>query len=132
MALGGEIDLTPTIKKAWSQGKTCYLPVVQDQRLIFVNYTPTSVMQKNAFGILEPVSGGLISPAALDLVIVPLVAFDKHGHRIGMGGGYYDRTFAGADSLRHSFLMGVAHRCQQIHDIRPEPWDVALDLVLTD
>lgn len=131
LASDGEIDVATVFKRAWSQGKTCYLPVIDNQRLLFVNYTPASVLEPNRYGILEPVSGGLIEPHRLDLVLTPVVAFDRHHHRIGMGGGFYDRTFA-QGFVRHSvFMMGVAHQCQRVHEITPQPWDVALDQMVT-
>jgi 5-formyltetrahydrofolate cyclo-ligase len=130
--VSGEIELHFLIKNAWAQGKTCYLPVLNHQQLNFVHYTPTSVMRPNRFGIPEPVTGRVMQPQNVDLVLMPLVAFDKRNHRIGMGGGYYDKTFASASSYRDVYLMGVAHRCQQVGLIRPEPWDVILDQVLTD
>ncbi|MFT5116715.1 MAG: 5-formyltetrahydrofolate cyclo-ligase [Kiritimatiellia bacterium] len=130
--VNGEIELHSLIKSAWAQGKTCYLPVLNQQQLSFVHYTPTSLMKLNRFGIPEPVTGRVIQPQNLDLVLMPLVVFDKHHHRVGMGGGYYDKTFACASPYRGVYLMGVAHRCQQVRMIRPEPWDVVLDQVLTD
>jgi 5-formyltetrahydrofolate cyclo-ligase len=132
LACDGEIDVGALLKKAWSQGKACYLPVIDGNRLLFVNYTPVSILEPNGYGIMEPVSGGLIEPRRLDLVLTPLVAFDNHNHRIGMGGGFYDRTFE-SSTIRHSvFMMGVAHQCQRVRDIKPQPWDVMLDQVVTD
>lgn len=131
LANDGEIDVGSIIKRAWLQGKTCYLPVVDGKQLLFVNYTPASVLEPNRYGIPEPSSGGLIEAHMLDLVLTPLVAFDRHNHRIGMGGGFYDRTFE-RSAIRHSvFMMGVAHQCQRVHEITPQPWDVPLDQVVT-
>jgi 5-formyltetrahydrofolate cyclo-ligase len=136
-ALNGEIELRFLIKKAWTQGKHCYLPVIDGQRLRFVRYMPASSMGLNRFGIPEPHCGRPIAPDNLDLVLVPLLAFDRHHHRIGMGGGFYDRTFASRVKRESQaqfvpYLMGVAHRCQQVQQITPAPWDVILDQVLTD
>jgi 5-formyltetrahydrofolate cyclo-ligase len=107
-------------------------------------------MAKNVFGIPEPEGCKNTFPAAgLDLVLAPLVAFDSQCHRIGMGGGYYDRTFAFLNTqkekrglasvdegelkdLSQPFLMGVAHVCQQVDVIQPESWDVTLDGICTD
>lgn len=127
-ALKGEIELGPIIKKAWAQGKSCYLPVVSGQGLCFVRYRPTSIMRANRFGILEPIGEAQIAPKQLDLVLMPLVAFDQQCHRIGMGGGYYDRTFS--QRKTSPLLVGVAHRCQQTQHITPESWDVPLDKVI--
>lgn len=130
--VNGEIDVRPLLKKAWSQGKTCYLPVIEGERLVFARYMPASPMALNKFGIPEPASGDRVLPQRMDLVLVPLVAFDQHSHRIGMGGGFYDKTFARDKCRRHIPLMGVAHRYQLVHGIVPEHWDVKLDQVITN
>ncbi|ODS24056.1 5-formyltetrahydrofolate cyclo-ligase [Candidatus Endobugula sertula] len=132
LANEGEIGLGFLLKKAWSQGKTCYLPVIEKERLAFVNYTPTTPLESNKYGILEPVSGSIIAACSLDLVLTPLVAFDKYNHRIGMGGGYYDKTFERGGSKRRALMMGVAYYFQQVRKITPEPWDVPLDCVVTN
>jgi 5-formyltetrahydrofolate cyclo-ligase len=94
-AVGGEISVEPLIERAWQAGKQCYLPVVRHQSLIFVPYDQNTLMHKNRFGIPEPVNcENAFAAVELDLVLTPLVAFDHECHRIGMGGGYYDRTFA--------------------------------------
>lgn len=130
VALQGELEMQTLIQQAWRQGKTCYLPIIDGQQLRFIHYRPTTQMVPNRFGILEPVSGDMILPERLDLVLVPLVAFDGHHHRIGMGGGYYDRSFAFVKTSVSPYLVGVAHRCQKTQSIMPEPWDVPLDDVV--
>jgi 5-formyltetrahydrofolate cyclo-ligase len=129
-AVQGEIDLSGLIKQAWSQGKSCYLPILDGKQLRFIHYRPTTPMQPNQFGILEPTVGDIILPQYLDLILMPLVAFDRHNHRIGMGGGYYDRTFAVTNNKVSPYLMGVAHRCQRVQKITPAVWDVPLDSVV--
>lgn len=134
-AVAGEISLKPLLEQAWKDNKTCYLPVIEGEKLVFVNATPTSPMEPNQYGIPEPVEGGVIDAQALDLVLTPLVAFDSRGHRIGMGGGFYDKTFANCNDPKrdHSvIMMGVAHACQEVPSITPESWDVVLDSVVTD
>ncbi|MGS2718556.1 5-formyltetrahydrofolate cyclo-ligase [Eionea flava] len=143
-AVGGEIGVQPLIDDLWRQGKQCYLPVVIGQEMIFVEYAPTTKMMANGFNIPEPLDHTkTIDLRALDLVITPLVAFDKKGNRLGMGGGYYDRTFAFLGSQTVSSrqecvvenkpeLMGVAHECQEVERLMAEPWDIALHSVVTD
>jgi 5-formyltetrahydrofolate cyclo-ligase len=149
-AVGGEISMQPLIRRAWQDGKQCYLPVIRHQSLVFVPYFENAVMAKNVFGIPEPKAcENTLAAEELDLVLAPLVAFDRQCHRIGMGGGYYDRTFAflnvqkesrslasvaggERNNLSRPFLMGVSHGCQQVDVIHPESWDVALDGVFTD
>ena len=137
LATEGEIDLRPIIQCAWRHGKTCYLPVIEGECLDFVNYSPYTRLHANRFGISEPESGGLIKVNHLDLVLTPLVAFDDKSNRLGMGGGFYDKTFAFAQKAnikrsQRPFLVGVAHRFQQVQRITPMPWDVPLDQVITD
>jgi len=134
-AVGGEIDLRVLIKRAWADGKFCYLPVLQGSTMVFACYRPGSQLVNNRFGIPEPKSAKTILPEILDLVLLPLVAFDSHCHRIGMGGGFYDRAFAKCDDYHQSrrpVLIGTAHRCQQVSLIKPMPWDVSLDAIVTD
>lgn len=103
--------------------------------LSFRRFEPgTSRMIQNHFGIDEPAPGpGTdIPPRLLDLVLVPMVGFDQQGNRVGMGKGYYDRTFAGHARWWHRpLLVGLAHGLQQMK-IDPRPWDVAMDYIATD
>lgn len=135
----GEIDPRPLLSTALRLGKRCYLPVLhpaQHGKLWFLPYTPNTPLAANAFGIPEPLLGrARYRPAAaLDLVLLPLVAFDPSGARLGMGAGYYDRTFAfKADSRRRSpLLMGLAHACQEAPQLPTQPWDVPLAAIATD
>lgn len=118
-----------------------YLPALEslpDWHMGFVEYTEHSQMITNRFGIAEP-SLPLkhhLSGQQLDLVIMPLVGFDKHGNRLGMGGGYYDRTFefkrTQTENSDKTRLIGWAHSCQQVDQLQPEPWDVPLDGIITE
>ncbi len=139
----GELDCRFFLKQAWRDGKQCYLPVLKkgndaNHSMSFIHYSPGGELVNNRYGILEPKPSLPILPQALDLVLVPLVGFDRFGHRIGMGGGYYDRAFAfkkddsnkSIPRYRHiakPILLGVAHRLQEIEHIEPQPWDVSLD-----
>lgn len=140
----GELDPRPLLREALARGKAAYLPVLRRgyggrgaARLWFVRFAPERRMRPNRFGIPEPkVRGRHVRPAPhLDLLLVPLVGFDSAGHRIGMGGGYYDRTLAYLLRRRHwrrPRLIGVAHECQRLARIEPAPWDVPLDAVVTE
>lgn len=129
----GEIDLRPLMQQLWRLGKTCYLPVLSKIRpghLVFRPYRPQSLMRYNRFGIAEPRAGMTRPGRAMDVVLMPLVAFDRRGNRLGMGGGFYDRTFA--SPAHRPTLIGTAHHFQA-HDALPsEPWDVPLNHILTD
>lgn len=105
------------------------------QKLWFAKFSPTDKLAYNRFGIPEPVRRRLIKPCALDLVLTPLVAFDCNGHRVGMGGGYYDRSFAFLRRRHHwrkPRLLGLAYELQKLARIIPNDWDVPLDAVATE
>ncbi|MDP0562670.1 MAG: 5-formyltetrahydrofolate cyclo-ligase [Candidatus Endonucleobacter sp. (ex Gigantidas childressi)] len=139
-ASDGEIDPVGIAKKAWSQGKVCYLPVLDKNRkgyMYFLPYKPNMPMHHNQYGICEPVLPDHCIRHAedLDLVLMPLTGFDEKGHRIGMGGGYYDRTFAfkkKAPTQNKPLLMGIAHECQKVELLSANAWDIQLAGVATD
>lgn len=134
----GELDPTPLVRGAWRDGKRVYLPVLKrrpEQGLCFRRYARSTRLRNNRFGIPEPVSSPAIAARHLDLVLAPLVAFDGAGRRLGMGGGYYDRTFAFMHHRRrwqHPRLVGVAFSFQQVAELPGEPWDVPLWGVCTE
>ncbi|MBC52869.1 MAG: 5-formyltetrahydrofolate cyclo-ligase [Gammaproteobacteria bacterium] len=137
-AVDGEIDPGPALRLAWQLGKACYLPVlhpIKENQMVFVRVWPGSRLVYNRWGIAEPKPAlkHSISPGTLDLVLMPLVGFDEAGHRIGMGKGFYDRTFAFRRSQhRRPALVGLAHECQKVAGgITPSAWDVALDALAT-
>ena len=138
LAADGEIDPVPLMQSLWEMGKTIYLPVLvpfSNWKLWFAEFNPTDRLAFNRFGIPEPVQRRLIKPCALDLVLTPLVAFDDNGHRIGMGGGYYDRSFAFLRRRRHwrkPRLLGLAYELQKQVAIKPNDWDIPLDAVATE
>ena len=140
LSVKGELDTAPVIKLARTQGKLLYLPVLHPflhGRLLFCRWDAGSRLVKNRFGIEEPEcrSTTLLHPRSLDLVFVPLVAFDAERNRVGMGGGYYDRTFGYLKSFRQwqrPLLVGVAHQFQQVDNIEAADWDVPLDLAITE
>lgn len=137
LAVNGEIDCAPLIRAALAQGKQLYLPCIQsDGHLRFRRWTPATRLRRNRFGIPEPAdpTHPYLPPYQLDLILLPLVGFDRRGNRLGMGGGYYDRTFAW---LRHrprprsTRLIGLAHDFQQTERLARAYWDVPLDGVIT-
>jgi len=138
LAADGEIDPAPLVQSLREQGKTLYLPVLvpfSNRKLWFAEFRPTDSLATNRFGIPEPVHRRLIKPCSLDLVLTPLVAFDSNGHRIGMGGGYYDRSFAFLRRRQHwrkPRLLGLAYELQKQVAIKPNDWDIPLDAVATE
>lgn len=135
----GEIDPTPVIELCWRLGKQTYLPVlhpIRHNRLWFVPYNRSTPMQRNIYRILEPkLQGAPRRPAqALDLVLLPLVAFDPGGARMGMGGGYYDRTFSFKQRKgpQGPKLIGLAHDIQKVDTLPVASWDIPLAGIVTD
>ena len=139
LANDGEIDPTLIIQKAWSMGKACYLPVLNPlsySSLSFVKYTADTYWRKNRFNIPEPdlIRQHIRQPWALDLVFTPLVGFDNKGHRLGMGGGFYDRTFAFKlmSKCRKPLLVGLAYDFQKLDTLQTDAWDIRLEKVATE
>ena len=135
-AVNGEIGLKPVIDHALGQGKQVYLPNLDRQALRFSPYFPAQKMRINKFRLPEPDvdDSEMLSPDELDLVLAPLVVFDSKRNRIGMGGGFYDRSFAFRKNPEHKLpvLIGVAHELQKVDQIVPQAWDVQLDMIVTD
>lgn len=136
----GEIDPAFFMVLAQQLGKTCYLPVLHPiltNRLWFSRYTTRTPMHHNRFGIPEPHRPKVNdrrAPWAMDVVLLPLVGFDANGGRLGMGGGFYDRTFA---YTRHHCgprprLIGLAHALQEVERLPVASWDIPLEAVVTD
>lgn len=135
----GEIDPRPLITEAWRRGKCCYLPVLEpsrENRLWFVRYTPDTALIQNRFGIAEPKADyqQRFSVTQLDLIVMPLVGFDTQGGRMGMGGGFYDRSlaFKHGSNRQKPYLLGLAHQCQQVDELELAHWDIPLNAVATD
>ncbi len=134
-AVNGEIGLDPVIDHALSLGKKIYLPNLDQKSLRFSPYFREQKMRINSFRLPEPDVGDdeMLQPNELDLVLAPLVVFDANRNRIGMGGGFYDRSFAfRKQGIDRPVLVGVAHELQKVDELVPEAWDVRLDKVVTD
>ena len=134
VSFDGEISTEKLIKTLWAQGKQVYLPVLHPfnpNHLLFLRYLPDTPMLKNKFGIWEPKLNvqSVLPLEELDILFTPLVAFDKQGNRLGMGGGFYDRTLQ--NWRNSSFIpVGLAHQCQQVEQLPTEAWDVPLHQIL--
>ncbi|WP_025386329.1 5-formyltetrahydrofolate cyclo-ligase [Legionella oakridgensis] len=131
-AIHGEVNLNSLWKSAPLQGKYCYFPILrEDLSLLFLPATPATHFYENRYGIQEP-HGSLdevLRPDELDIIFMPLVAFDERGTRLGMGAGYYDRTLA---KYKARLLIGVAYDFQRLPFIEAQPWDVPLSAIITD
>jgi 5-formyltetrahydrofolate cyclo-ligase len=134
-AMDGEIAL-----HAWQlrlpPGLVYCLPVLhEDGRLRFGPWRPGDPLVANRHGIPEPdlAPDSLLPPEAMALVVAPLVGFDPHGRRLGMGAGWYDRSFAFRGRRPPPpWLVGAAFAAQQVEGIQPQPWDVPLDALCTE
>ncbi|HAK53185.1 MAG TPA: 5-formyltetrahydrofolate cyclo-ligase [Gammaproteobacteria bacterium] len=133
MPFDGEVSPIELCSLSHDMGKQCYLPRVTGSKLTFEQYVPDSTpMRRNRFDIAEPMIRQPISPKILDVVFMPLVAFDQNGNRLGMGKGYYDNTFAGIDQWWHKpLLVGLAHSFQETV-LNPRDGDIPMDAVVTE
>ena len=133
----GEIDLLPLVARAWAMGKRTYLPQLFGRKLWFLPFHSRTTFVRNRFSIPEPVEPAdrRIRPLFLDLVLFPLVAFDAGGNRLGMGGGYYDRTFEAVHrrtAWRGPKRVGIAYEFQKVDSLPVAEWDVPLNGIVTD
>ncbi len=142
MSADGEVDTGILLETLLELGKNCYLPVMLDATttLEFRQYLPEKPLIRNSFGLHEPgPEAPTIAPELLSAVFMPLVAFDERGNRLGMGKGYYDRTFAFKIRQAHKslkspespVLIGLAHECQRVENLEAANWDVPLKGIIT-
>ncbi|QRN37881.1 5-formyltetrahydrofolate cyclo-ligase [Pectobacterium carotovorum] len=137
LSFDGELDTSPLIQQLWQQEKRVYLPVLHPFRagyLLFLRYAPDTELVRNRLKIMEPrldVRHVLPLPQ-LDVLLTPLVAFDHQGQRLGMGGGFYDRTLQYRNyTSRGPYPIGLAHDCQQVDALPVESWDIPLPEIIT-
>ena len=137
-AVSGEAPLLAAYARLRGREQTYLLPVIgNDDTLQFAPWQSGAPVHANRYGIPEPVADAaqLLAASAVDLVLVPLLGFDRRGNRLGMGAGYYDRTFAFLrDAARPAqpLLVGIGYHFQEIDALTPQPWDVPLDFIATD
>jgi 5-formyltetrahydrofolate cyclo-ligase len=136
----GEIDTRLVIEHIRRLRKILYLPVLSPlarDRLWFAEAKPKTKLVPNRFGIPEPAvpARNLVRAQELDLILMPLVGFDDRGNRLGMGGGFYDRSL---EFLRHRTrwrkpqVLGIAYDFQRVNGLTPDSWDIPLQGVITD
>ncbi|MGL4860369.1 MAG: 5-formyltetrahydrofolate cyclo-ligase [Enterobacteriaceae bacterium] len=135
MAFDGEIDLTPLITRLWSHRIDVCLPLLHPfsaGNLLFVRYQPETELKPHRYGLSQPVLDvrQVVPVREIDVILTPLVAFDSSGNRLGMGGGYYDRTLQQWQS-KGPYPIGVAHDCQQVPALTPQLWDIPLPEIIT-
>ncbi len=136
----GEIDPGLAMVKALSMSKRCYYPIIfpgRKPKLFFAPVRRGSRLEPDRLGILSPVVSAFkwLKPAHLDLILLPLVAFDEGGRRVGMGGGFYDASLAFMSTRRfwhRPKLIGIAHEIQKAETITADHWDIPLEMIVTD
>lgn len=133
-AIGGELPLHGLMARLPARTRYC-LPMLQpDRTLRFAAWRTGDAIAVNRYGIPEPAQATqTLAPDALDVVLLPLLGFARNGHRIGTGGGWYDRSFA----FRHAapappLLIGIGFACQQVDGHAAQDWDVPLDAIVTE
>lgn len=126
LPFGGEVDLTALLH---SHGKQFYLPSIKQKQMQFHLYKEDLMLDLHPYGIQQPKFMPSLKPAQLDLCLMPLVAFDLHGNRLGMGGGFYDRYF---EHNRLTELAGVGYQFQQQNKLPAHSWDVKINHIFTE
>jgi len=138
----GELNTTLIIDWCWQQDKCVYLPVVHpftQGHLLFLRFEPQTALINNRYGIGEPQLDvrAIIPAEQLDIICTPLVAFDKTGARLGMGGGFYDRTLSRwylqdkMQNISSPYSIGLAHDCQLVDSLPTQQWDIPLSEIIT-
>jgi 5-formyltetrahydrofolate cyclo-ligase len=129
---GSELDPGPLVRRLAETGAVLALPTALDreQPLVFRLWDPADVLAPDAFGVpCPPTAAPVLKP---DLVIAPVLGFDRQGRRLGQGGGTYDRTLANLRAMGGVFVLGLAYCGQEVDEIPSEPHDQRLDAVLTE
>ncbi|MGH8152567.1 MAG: 5-formyltetrahydrofolate cyclo-ligase [Rhodanobacteraceae bacterium] len=137
-AIRGELPLNLAVGSLARRDQHYFLPIVGARRqLRFAEYTQGTALANNRLGIPEPAVpvDRQLAPGQMDVILLPLLAFDRHGQRLGTGGGWYDTSLAFLRDIPRPatpLLVGIGYAFQQVDAIPAEPWDVPLDYVATD
>jgi len=127
-----EFDPMPLLRRLAAAGATLALPVIagRDRPLRFCSFAIGEALVRGTLGIPQPAPGA--PERTPDILLVPLVGFDRSGHRVGYGAGYYDRTLAALPGRRRAVAIGLAFAAQELDDLPAQPHDARLDFVLTE
>ncbi len=137
-AVRGELPLNLAVASLTRREQQYFLPVLgQARQLRFAEYREGARLQGNRFGIPEPEvpTEALQTAGDMDVILLPLLAFDRKGHRLGTGGGWYDSSLAflgNEPRPARPLLVGIGYGFQEVEAVSIEPWDVDLDYVATD
>ena len=139
LAQDSELDMMPLIQQLWRHDKYVFLPVIkhddENNSLVFKSYCSKTKLALNQYQIFEPLDSPIELIESIDVIFLPLVAFDQYCTRLGMGGGFYDRTLASLKyhQAKKPLLIGVGHACQKADaKLISDTWDVKLHAVITD
>ncbi len=135
-ATEGEITTERIAKYCWEQGKNCFLPKLDrtQKNLYFYSYDHNDTLIVNKFGIAEPdPTKKILTPlTSLDLICLPLVAFDSQRNRLGRGAGYYDRSLEPVRTSSKPQLIGLGYAFQQVAQLTPQSWDIPMDKIISE
>ena len=133
LSMPDEVDTLPIVRDALAAGKTVAVPKVDARRKVMdarVLRDLDGDVAPGVYGILEPVAAEVVEPGDIDLVLVPARAFDRHGNRLGRGGGYYDRYMSHPDF--RALRCGIAFAAQLLDDLPHDPHDLPVHLLVTE
>jgi 5-formyltetrahydrofolate cyclo-ligase len=132
----GEPDLRPALSALSHQGVQIVLPVIgqgsDSKALQFRCWDPATKLMESALGLSEPCATDIVPVGALDLVLLPLVAWDESGRRLGMGAGYYDYTLAALADSDRPLRVGIAYQVQKSAHVPEDPWDIRLHELISE
>lgn len=136
LAFDGEPDVRPALQSLSRQGVRIVVPAIvtsSGKRLLeFREWAPDGPLAQSALGIDQPAQGAGVPAQDLHIMLMPLVAWDERGHRLGMGAGYYDRSLAALACSGRPLRVGVAYAAQKYPELPSDPWDVRLHEVITE
>ncbi len=135
-AVRGEVPLNLVYARTRSREQAYHLPILTDKKtLAFAPWQNGDAVTINRYGISEPDAAKAVGAELLELVLVPLLGFDRAGNRLGSGAGYYDRTFSflnDASRPAQPLLVGIGYHFQEVATMSPNAWDVPMDFIATD
>jgi len=135
-AVRGEVPLNLVYARTRAREQIYHLPILRDDTTLgFAPWKNGDAVTINRYGISEPDASNAVDANTLELILVPLLGFDRLGNRLGSGAGYYDRTFkflAGQTRPARPVLVGIGYHFQEVATMAPNPWDVPMDFIATD